>query len=103
MGYSVQIGGVNYSIPERMMGGLKRFIDSGDIPCGFLCAVLENDLKDAVNRADDANLAILPAYSFFLYNDAPADCYGSPAKVAAWAKLGGLKGKEAAWAKENAV
>ena len=90
------IGGVEYAIPSYMEYGLRAYINEGAIPGGFLLAVLENDLKGAINRADSSNLKNLVAYSYFLYNDAPADCYGSPEKVAAWAKAGGLKGKEAA-------
>jgi len=89
------IGGVEYAIPSYMEYALRLYIDEGHIPGGFLRAVLENDLKGAVNRADSNNLRNLVAYSYFLYNDAPADCYGSPAAVAAWAKAGGLKGKAA--------
>lgn len=73
-----------FYIPERMMGGLQRYIDHGIAPGSFLCAVLENNLKDAVGRADAENLANLPAYVGYLYNEAPMACWGSPQKISAW-------------------
>lgn len=74
----------NWTIPEYMMAGLKRYIDDH---CGtghFLMAVLENNLKEAVHRADEHNLENLPAYVHYLYNKAPSQCWGSPEKVSKW-------------------
>lgn len=63
---------------------LDRYIDSR-LPVGdFLRSVLENDLKGAVGRADSVNLYVIPAYVAYLYNRAPAECWGSPAAVNAW-------------------
>jgi hypothetical protein len=73
-------------IPERMAGSLRLWIERGIAPGSFLMAVLENNLSEAVGRADDENLANLPAYVGYLYNEAPAPCWGSPAKCEAWAK-----------------
>lgn len=75
-----------FTIPERMMGGLERWIKFGIKPGNFLTAVLENDLKSAVAHADDENLQNLPAYVGYLYNEAPGDCWGSKEKVAAYAE-----------------
>ena len=76
-----------FEIPEYMMGGLERYINHGIAPGGFLTAVLENDLKEAVSRADDINMINIPAYVGYLYNEAPSGCYGSPEKVKAWIEL----------------
>jgi len=73
-----------FYIPERMMPGLKMWIEHGKSPGGFLRAVLENDLIEALRRADDENLANLPAFVAYLYNEAPALCWGSAEKVKAW-------------------
>jgi hypothetical protein len=73
-------------IPERMAGGLQRWIERGIPPGSFLTAVLENNLSEAVGRADAENLANLPAYVGYLYNEAPGACWGSPQKVRAWAE-----------------
>lgn len=73
-------------IPARMMGGIRRYIEQGILPGEFWQAVLRNDLRDAAGRADSTNERILPAYVRYLYNEAPADCWGSLEKVNAWVK-----------------
>ena len=80
----------NYSfrghvIPARMGPALDRWVVNGQLPGEFLQAVLRNDLREAVGRADAENLAALPAYIGFLYNEAPGASWGSAEKVAAWA------------------
>lgn len=76
-----------YYIPERMMGGIIRYIEDGIIPGGFLQAVVSNDLKEAVGRADEENMANLPAYVAYFYNEAPSQCWGSEEKMLRWGKL----------------
>lgn len=71
-------------IPEHMRGAIRRYYFDGISPGGFLTAVLENNLMEALSRADDENRNALPAYGTFLYNYVPAESYGSPAKVDAW-------------------
>jgi hypothetical protein len=73
-------------IPDHMMAGLRRWIDNGVVPGSFLQAVLANDLRDACGQADESNILLLRAYVIFLYNDAPAACWGSPEKMQAWIK-----------------
>lgn len=72
-------------IPARMAPALDAWITRGELPGEFLQAVLRNDLREAVGRADEENLANLPAYIGYLYNESPGPCWGSPEKVAAWA------------------
>ena len=74
----------SFRIPVRMMDGLERYIEHHVPPGDFLSAVLKNDLRSAVDRADDENLNNLPAYIGFLYNQAPAQCWGSPRACNAW-------------------
>ena len=87
------IGGMSaVGIPSHMWEGLAAYILHG-LPTGhFLTAVLSNDLREAVNRADKDNIKALPAYVKFLYNDAPAGCWGSEDKVESWIKRRGLNG-----------
>lgn len=73
-----------FYIPERMMGGLARYIAQGIPPGDFLSAVICNDLKEAIGRADDENIRNLPAYVSYLYNKAPSRCWGSSEKMRAW-------------------
>ena len=71
-------------IPERMMGGIRRYIDHGIEPGHFLTAVICNDLREAVGRADEENVQLLREYVLFFYNEAPSPCWGSPEKMRAW-------------------
>lgn len=67
-------------IPPRLMGSFMR-------------AVLTNDLMGAFGHADEQNAAAMRAWTMFLYNDAPSECYGSAEKLQAWHERGGLRGK----------
>jgi len=82
-------------IPERMRGGLARYLMHGIQPGHFLMAVLTNNLKEAVARGDDENQRLLPEYVRFLYNRAPMSAYGSAERVNDWLRSGGMV-KEAA-------
>ena len=71
-------------IPAYTMGAIKRYIDHHIEPGGFLTAVLENNLREALGRADEFNNAALFHIAAYLYNEAPADCWGSVEKVERW-------------------
>ena len=73
-----------FTVPDYMVGALRDYIENYVPVGGFLTAVLQNDLTEAVGRADDHNTANLPAYVSYLYNNAPRDCWGSPERVTAW-------------------
>lgn len=73
-----------FSIPPYMMESLQLYIDERQPVGSFLEAVICNDLKMAVDGADENNLANLPAYIGYLYNEAPARCCGSRKKMEAW-------------------
>lgn len=63
------------------------------VPLGdFLYELFTNDLKGTFQTADEANLAAIPKWLKFVYYEVPADCQGSPQKVAAWCAIGGLEG-----------
>ena len=71
---------------------MRRFIEDGIPGGGFVTALFENDLLGAFNKADLSNQRAMLAYAEFLYNQAPAESHGSPEKVSAWIKAGGLNG-----------
>lgn len=79
-----------YDIPDYMRAGLARYMLRGTPPGHFLTNVLCNDLMGALGRADDANLAALSSYGYFLYNQAPNGSYGSVEKFKAWVAQNGL-------------
>ena len=73
-----------FYIPERMMEAIDRYVKQGLYPGGFLSAVIENDLSNAVGRADDENIRNLPAYVAYFYNEAPGGCWGSKKNMKNW-------------------
>lgn len=75
---------IDYQIlPNYLRGGLRRYIEQGIKPGGFLTAVLENDLKEAVGR-NSGTTETLDQICSFLYNEAPGNCHGSKAIVEKW-------------------
>ena len=79
---SINMGGVR--IPEHMIHATLRYFNDHIEPGGFLCALLENDFIEACGRADEQNLAALPAWAALLYTVAPPISHGSPERVKAW-------------------
>lgn len=75
-----------FYIPDYMMESLDRYLNHGILPGGFLQAVLSNDLAGACERADSINLANIPAYVGYLYNEAPRNSYGSYEQMIAYAE-----------------
>lgn len=68
----------------EMIHALREYAYSR-VPLGdFLQAVLAGDLYDAVNRADDDNLANLPALAAFVWNELPRGCWGSRERYINW-------------------
>ena len=80
-----------FYIPERMMRGIKRYVEQGIRPGSFLTAVICNDLQGAVGKADDENLRNIYAYTAYFYNEVPESCWGTPQKMKDWIKKGGNK------------
>jgi hypothetical protein len=77
-----------YNIPEHMWDALKLWITDAIEPGSFLTAVLCNDLKEAIGRADDVNINHLKDFVRFLYWEVPSACWGSIEKVQAWRGIG---------------
>jgi hypothetical protein len=71
-------------VPVHMHDAYIRYLLAGIEPGGFLVAVLANDLRAAVQRADTINQHALAAHMDFLCTAAPAAAWGSYAQVAAW-------------------
>jgi hypothetical protein len=85
----------NYDIyPGNTAGGAKRWIENRIMPGDFLAAVIRNNLKEALGRADIENRAAIFDIVSWWYNEAPSPCWGSPEKVKAWAKSPGNEEKE---------
>jgi hypothetical protein len=89
-------------IPQRMRGAMHRYLQHGIAPGHFLTAVLSNDLREAVSRADEENMLILHDYIRFLYNYAPNGSWGSKQCFDNWLAIGGLDGLIVAHEKQGA-
>lgn len=70
--------------PERFREGLERFVLERIKPGHFLMAVLENNLVNAINRADLQSQRELVPLVTFIYNEIPSECWGSRDKVHRW-------------------
>jgi hypothetical protein len=79
-------GLVRNRVPMGCRGGLTRYLLYGVSTGGFLHAVIDNDLKEAVGRADDVNILAIPNIVRFLYNAAPSQAWGRKGAHDAWVK-----------------
>lgn len=70
------------TVPETTLETLDNWAKFGLPPGGFVAAVLENDLADAVRRADSGNSAALADIVRYMINELPSGCWGY--YVAAW-------------------
>lgn len=73
-----------FYIRDQMMPGILNYIDRGILPGSFLQAIICNDLKEAVGRADYENMRNIPAFVNYFHNHAPWPCWGSEEKMNAW-------------------
>lgn len=81
-------------VPEHLRDGIQAYIETGRPVGQFLQAVLRNDLKAAVSHADDSSLAGMRGIIQFLYNYAPAECWGNEDTIIRWMTRGGIEGKQ---------
>jgi hypothetical protein len=79
-------------LPAHMVSGVLGYLERGEPVGGFLSALLSNDLRATFERADGINKRSVLAYIEFLYNYAPAGCWGSPGRFDAWQERGGMLG-----------
>ena len=60
---------------------IDNYVEKGWEPGGFVRACLENNLKEAIGRADPGNLRDIKEIVGYIYMHIPAKVWGSPAKV----------------------
>lgn len=82
--YQVELQEMTFYIRRDMMGAMDRYLNQKLEPGLFLTAILSNDFVRAARHADSENLANLPAYASFLYNEMPMTAWGSREIVTAW-------------------
>jgi hypothetical protein len=73
-----------HRVPAHLHAGLLVYLEDHLPPGDGLLAILENDLRQTLNRADPDTLAGLVNIVSFLMHEAPAEAWGSPALVRAW-------------------
>ena len=74
------------AVPESLHEGIVRYLLDRRRPGGFLSAVIQDRLADAVSRADNESMgALLAIVSFFRW-EAPPRCHGSPELFEAWTR-----------------
>lgn len=80
-------------VPAPLRDGLDRYITAG-IPPGYaLACVLRNaPIMDTIPHLDAESVAGVRDLVLFLHNYAPGLCHGSPERVEAWQRMGGLNG-----------
>ncbi len=71
-------------VPQHTLQSFTNYVEHGAPPGGFMCAILADDLQDARGRADEANLANLPAIVAYRDTQIPRECWGSRAAMKDW-------------------
>jgi hypothetical protein len=83
------------NIPPLVMEAMKRYAKEGSGVGDFLQAVIGNDFMDAIGRADDYSIRVLPAIASYIYMEFPAKSHGSRQVYRAWLALNKAKRDEA--------
>jgi len=68
---------IEQELPVHMVESLERYVQHHIAPGSFLEAVICNDLRNALTKADPINRKLLVYYVWWLENAAPAESYGS--------------------------
>lgn len=74
-------------LPPHMVDGIKLYVEHGIEPGSFMYAVLTNDLRGAIGRADHINQNHIADIVSWLTSEVPSACWGSPERVRNWIKL----------------
>ena len=83
---------IEKGVPQHNHDALVEYVMAGRPVGGFLQAVLSNDLRESFGRADTINRHNLREIVEWLFNNAPANCWGSVENYKSWLVRGGLEG-----------
>jgi len=88
--------GVDQLVPPGMRETVLDYVLYGIPPGHFLRAVITNDLREAVGRADHDNRSRLVDYVVFFTNYTPSKCWGSVDRYNDWVAgdVGGMGDKK---------
>jgi len=88
------IAGYNWKlIPPHMHMAVKNWVKYGRPGGGFLSAMMEHNVYDAIGRADLENQKAIVDWVKFMHNYLPGGCHGSEKTVSEWYRNGGLVGR----------
>ena len=73
-------------IKPIIIEALRAYADYGRPVGDFLTACLENDLMEALGRADDDNRKVIFEICMYIHWEIPAICHGSKEAVRKWLK-----------------
>jgi hypothetical protein len=77
----------NYELaPEHILDSINRYAEKRVPTGGFIRACLENNLSEALCRADKACLVGLKDIMMYIYWEIPSVAWGSEDKVKEWLK-----------------
>ena len=70
--------------PVHLLDAIAAYVNNRTPVGGFLTAVLENNLREAMGCADQSSRHGLFDIVMYCHWEIPSVCWGSPAKVEAW-------------------
>lgn len=73
-----------HQLPATLRDGMQRYLEGHIRPGDFLRAVLANDLREAVRRADWLHRDLLPLVVEWVHNNVPPEACGTWSNVEAW-------------------
>lgn len=76
----------NYTqkVPDYMKESIDAWVEYARPTGGCLTAILENNLSESFNRADENVSANMFSIVKYLYNKCPSECWGSKERVKKW-------------------
>lgn len=77
-----------HQLPATLRDGMQRYLEQRIRPGDFLTAVLANDLREAVRRADWLHRDLLPLVTEWIWNNVPPEACGTWSNVEAWIRDG---------------
>lgn len=82
--YTVEQLVVKYAVPERIVRGIKGYVEDHRPVGHFIQAIICNDLAEAINRADDEVVTCLQGIVRLFYNQVPSNAWRSKKNYEKW-------------------
>jgi hypothetical protein len=83
-----------HGAPQHTIECIDNYVKHRLHPGGFVTAVLCNDLREAIARADHVNIKHLVEIVAYCWNEIPHTCWGSEEKVVNWLSQKGTNGED---------